>query len=136
MPYSLDLAASARRHFGAAEHLNDAETRPRRQDVAGYLYGIACECALKQIMRESGIRPIADRRSDPFYAHFPELKTLLRDSIQGRRAGELRQFAEDGRLMNEWDVTMRYAPARDVTPRLVERWQKDAHRLVHAMETA
>ena len=135
MPYSLDLAASARRHFGAAEHLNDAEARPLRRDVAGYLYGIAGECALKQIMRESGIRPIADRRSDPFYAHFPELKTLLRDCIQGRHAGVLRQFAEDDGLMNEWDTDMRYAPGKQIQTRFVVRWREHAHKLVHAMET-
>src|SRR5580700_6528856 len=101
MAYSQDLRNAADRHFNAAERLNDAATRPPRRDVAGYLYGVAGECALKQIMRESLIRPLPpeQRRDDPYYAHFPVLKTLLRDRISGRRAGDLRTFAEDDGLM-------------------------------------
>lgn len=138
MAYSQDLAASARRHLAAADQLDNQRAQPahRRRDVAGYLYGVAGECALKQIMRESGIRPrpAAERRDDPFYAHFPVLKTMLRDKIQGRRAGDLRQFAEDDGLMNEWDTDMRYAPGRDILPALVDRWRQHAHALVDAME--
>ncbi len=136
MAYSLDLANSCRRHLEAANHLNTPALRPPRADVAGYLYGIAAECALKEIMRTSGMRPLApeDRRDDPFFAHFPELKTMLRDCVHGRRAGELRKYAEDGQLMNEWDTRMRYAPARDILPRHVTRWKEQAEALKQAME--
>lgn len=134
MAYSQDLASASRRHLGAAEQLNDAMARPKRHDVAGYLYGVAGECALKEMMRQSGMRPGEDRRDDPFYAHFPELKTLLRDCLHGRRAGQLRRFAEDDGLMNGWDTTMRYAPAKDIDSRRVDRWRQHAHRLVNAME--
>jgi hypothetical protein len=135
MAYSQDLVKAARRHFDAAEQLNEERQRPRRQDVAGYLYGIAGECALKEIMRDSGMRPSGTHGDDPFYAHFPVLKTLLRDTLRGRRAGELRAFAEDDGLMNGWDVAMRYAPPQDIAPRLVDLWREQAQRLVHAMET-
>ena len=138
MAYSQNLAASARRHLAAADQLDDQGAQPaqRRRDVAGYLYGVAGECALKHIMRQSGIhpRPAAERRDDPFYAHFPVLKTMLRDRIQGRRAGQLRQFAEDDGLMNEWDTNMRYAPGKDILPAWVDRWRQHAHELVNAME--
>ena len=136
MAYSLDLRNSAERHFRAAEKLNDPAHRPATPDVAGYLYGVAAECALKQIMRESGIRPLPaeERRDDPYFAHFPTLKTMLRDNIHGRRAGELRRFAEDDALMSEWDTAMRYAPGKEITERRVGRWREHAQRLVHAME--
>jgi len=137
MAYSLDLASSCRRHLEAANHLNTPEAKPKRPDVAGYLYGIAAECALKQLMLDSGMRPLPEekRRDDPFFAHFPELKTLLRDCVHGRRAGELRRFAEDGQLMNEWDTRMRYAPGKEILPRNVARWKEHAEQLKQAMET-
>src|SRR5262249_23512960 len=126
--------------FAAAERLNDdaGPVHQQRRDVAGYLYGVAAECALKQIMRESGIRPMspAERRDDPYYAHFPVLKTMLLDRLCGRRSSDLRKVGEDSRLMNEWDTDMRYAPAADIKAHLVERWRVDAHRLVNAMEVA
>jgi hypothetical protein len=136
MAYSQNLRNAAERHFQAAEKLNDPELRPARQDVAGYLYGVAGECALKQIMRESGIRPLPpeQRRDDPYYAHFPVLKTMLRDNLYGRRAGDLRAFVEDNSLMNEWDTDMRYAPGKEVTAQRVTLWREHAHKLVNAME--
>ncbi len=84
--YARDLARSARRHLQAAEHLLD-ETH--RKDVAGYLYGIAAECAMKQMMINSGMRELVveKRNEDPFYAHFEELKTLVCDQAYGRLAG-------------------------------------------------
>ena len=88
MAYSLDLRNSAERHFRAAEKLNDPAHRPATPDVAGYLMGGCRECALEQIMRESGIRPlpVEQRRDDPYFLRSPPLKTMLRNNIRGRRA--------------------------------------------------
>jgi len=134
MSYSVDLEKSAKRHLQAADLLN----RPHpngRPDVAGYLYGIAAECALKQILRGSGVPPLpeAERRNDPYYEHFPRLKTLLRDSLRGRRAGDLRRYAEDDSLMSDWGIEMRYAPGHEVL-RHVDRWRQQAHKLVDDMQ--
>lgn len=136
MAYSTNLGQSARRHYRAAERLDgqDAKAHEHDRPVAGYLFGVAGECALKQLMRESGIRPKGIRREDPFYAHFPALKTMLRDRICGRHSEMLRRFVEDNALMNEWDTDMRYAPGSDVTARRVDRWRQDAKRLIDAME--
>ena len=68
------------------------------------------------------------------YAHFPTLKTLLRDRAQGRHATVLRRFADDDAFMNEWDIEMRYAPRQDITDDLVERWRAHAQRAVTEME--
>lgn len=81
------------------------------------------------------MRPLPEeqRREDPFFAHFPDLKSLLRDRVHGRHAGILRRFAEDSGLMQEWHTDMRYAPGRDIQPRWVARWLADAQRLLKAM---
>jgi hypothetical protein len=132
--YSQQFSKSATRHLNAAVSLHH-EGQGGSPDVAGYLFGVAAECAVKQIMRESGMTPLPpnQRRDDPFYAHFPELKTLLRNTVQGRRAGELRAWCEDGVFMRDWDTDMRYAPSKDITKRDVERWREDATRAIAAM---
>src|SRR5215471_1273537 len=102
MAYSQDMRKSARRHLKAAQILhvqNGAGDQPGCKAVAGYLFGLAGELALKELMRDSGMTPLtpAERRDDPFFAHFPELKTLL-STAKGRRSGELRRFSEDSSL--------------------------------------
>lgn len=66
--YPRDLTGSARRHLLAADRLIETD----RVDVAGYLYGWAAECALKQIMFDSGMRELAQdkRRDDPYLRSF------------------------------------------------------------------
>ena len=133
MSYSIDLAAAARRHLEAADVLNNSS--PKRRDVAGYLYGIAGECALKRIMWESGMRPGQPerRRDDPFFIHFPDLKTMLKDRIHGRRHGELQRYAGDGALFSNWSTDMRYAPGREIKDSDVERWREQARKLVEGI---
>lgn len=135
MVYGKDFAGSARRHLAAANQLavNDANMKaPGNKAVAGYLFGIAGELALKHIMRESGMRPmdVTRRRDDPFYAHFPQLKSLLRDSVQGRRSGELLMHARNERLFQYWDTAMRYAATSDVKPEWTESWKTQAKTLI------
>jgi hypothetical protein len=107
-----------------------------RKDVAGYVYGVATECAVKELMRASGMRPRPEneRRDDPFYAHFPALKTLLTRLAQGRRQGDLEKLARDGAFMNQWDTDMRYAPKEDISDKQVEGWKADAERALLMME--
>lgn len=132
MPYSIDLANAAIRHYEAGEHLHSTS---QRQDVAGYLFGIAAECAVKELMRRSGMRPHIpeNRRENPFYAHFPELKTLLRNRIYGRNSQVTQRFIEAS-FLHEWDTDMRYAPAKDIDPRKVERWREQAKHAINAMQ--
>ncbi len=132
MGYSLCYAQSARRHFQAAALLYAGD----RRDVSGYLYGIAAECSVKEVMRASGMRPLpeAQHRADPFFAHFPGLKTLLSLHVSGRRAGELRKLASDGGFMGHWDTDMRYTRKEDVLDKHVEKWKTDAERALSMME--
>ena len=139
MTYSHDYKISARRHLKAAEvlyALNTGGAQPAAKAVAGYLYGLAGELAVKQMMTQSGMRPLADgqRRNDPFYKHFPELKSFLLTAAAGRRAGELLNVARTAQTFQEWSTDMRYAPTREVPTRLVDGWQNDAKKLIVQME--
>lgn len=134
MSFQPNLPASARRHFEAADILFTSENR---RDVAGYLYGIAAECAVKAMMLEAGRRPLERhmRNEDPFYSHFPQLKTLLRDSLVGRSATTLRRFVEDPKFMNQWDIEMRYSKGSDIRDDWVETWRTQARDIVNAIGT-
>lgn len=139
MTYRQDFASSARRHLKCASLLFSSEVagaQPGCKAVAGYLFGVSGELAVKQIMRASGMKPLPpeDRRDDPYFAHFPALKTLLRDSAMGRRSGELRRLAEDHGLFQNWDTDMRYAPTSDIQAGWVAEWKRRAELLVADMD--
>lgn len=132
MLYSIDMPASARRNLLAAEALHAT-----RSDVAGYLYGLAAECAVKAMMIELGIkpRPQAERRDDPFYKHFPELLFGARDMAKGRASATLSRILAAPNFMASWHVEMRYAKAGEVSADSVERWSKQAKQAVGAIGT-
>lgn len=140
MAYSQDMRVAAHRHLRSAKILYGQAGRgdqPGCRAVAGYLFGLAAELAIKKLMFDSGMRPLADtdHRDDPFFAHFPRLKTMLGMAV-GRRSGELRQLSEDPRLFQNWDTDMRYAPTKEIDPRWVETWKVAAEQLIERMETA
>lgn len=141
MAFTQNVKKSAGRHFRAAQILYQ-QTGPGEQPgcaaVAGYLFGIAGELAVKELMRSSGMVPLpeAHRRDDPFFAHFPALKTMLATAAVGRRAGELRKLSEDPRLFQNWDVAMRYAPTTDIDTTWVKAWKASAEDLLNRMATS
>jgi hypothetical protein len=139
MTYGQDLAGSARRHLTSGNLLNE-DTHPGRtpgsKAVAGYLFGLAGELALKEIMRQSGMRPrdSTERRNDPFFAHFPNLKSLLRDHAKGIRSGILRRYAENSKLFLHWETSMRYSPTSEIGPSKTHSWKVHAEMLVADMD--
>jgi hypothetical protein len=139
MGYRQDLAGSARRHVAAAILLHD-HNRPGHaagdRAIAAYLFGLAGELALKKMMKDSGMRELDNSRrgDDPFYAHFPNIKTLLRDAAHGRRHGELLRHATDNTLFQSWDTSMRYAPTSDIDSRWTGSWKLQAEKLVRDMD--
>jgi hypothetical protein len=122
--YNTNLRAAARRHQEAAEALYEGA----RQDVAGYLYGLAAECGIKALMVDLGMRPAKEalRADDPFYAHFTRLKTMLRDDALARQHRDLRKFTEDDRFMEHWDIAMRYSDGKDIRKAWVDCWRQNA----------
>jgi hypothetical protein len=132
MTFAMDLPAAARRHFLAAEELDGGT----RRDVAGYLYGIAAECAIKAMMIEAGLRPSGQpRREDPFFLHFPELRTMIRDRLKGRKGTPLIAYIEDDAFMNQWSTRMRYSHGRDIRPQWVSAWAEQARQAVASIGT-
>lgn len=137
--YRQDFVNAARRHFRAATELHDvtaAGSQPGCMAVAGYLFGLSGELAVKAMMRDSGMVPLASgsRRDDPYYAHFPELKDRLKDWASGRRDGELRRVAESQALFRNWDTQMRYAPTADIEGAWIAAWRTSAADLIDRMD--
>jgi hypothetical protein len=123
---------AAERHFKAAECLYE---KTGLHCVAGYLYGIAAECAIKHIMRHAGLTahlPKGKDKNNPMYAHFPSLKILLRNYIQGRMAQVLRPVLDD-QFMQDWDISMRYTATRSVSKKKVDHWRNQARSIIITM---
>ena len=132
MAFLIDMPAAAKRHLLAAELL---VTPKGRKDVAGYLFGIAAECAVKAMMLEAGLLPKSDQRDDPFYEHFPILRTLLRDTLQGRRGTPLINFINNDAFMNNWSTRMRYSNGKDIGDRWIDDWADQARQAVASIGT-
>jgi hypothetical protein len=137
--YRQDLQSAALRHFRAASELEQevsAGAQPGCRAVAGYLFGLSGELAVKAMMRDSGMLPLdgGSRQDDPYYAHFPELKERLKDMAHGRREGELRKIAESQSLFQYWNTKMRYAPTADIQQQWVEAWKISAAALIERMD--
>jgi hypothetical protein len=125
MAHQPDMPAAARRLLVAGDRLMTAQP-----EVAGYLFGLAAECAVKAIA--TGIPSL--RQDEIFYEHFPKLRALLRDAARGRMGGRLlRLLAHDG-FMNGWHVSMRYARTADLKHLPVEAWRRQAADAISLME--
>jgi hypothetical protein len=134
MAFTHDLPAAARRHLQAADML--CADPGHRKDVAGYLYGIAAECAIKQMVIPLPMSADQNKKAIE-YAHFPDLRTLLRDALQGRHPNVtlLSRFVLNDSFMNNWHISMRYADARQIRDEWVKAWQEQAKAAVGAMGT-
>lgn len=129
MAFTHSLPDAARRHLRAADELE----RGHRRDVAGYLYGIAAECAVKQMAISLRISDEHSKKAI-HYAHFPDLRTMLRDTFQGRSARGLWAFVVHDAFMNNWSIAMRYADAKQIRGEWVDAWRDQARRVVGVME--
>jgi hypothetical protein len=125
------MAAAARRNLDAAIRLEDQ----RRETVAGYLFGIAAECAIKAMMSELGLSFPKERLEDPRYAHLPELLTLLRDQISGRRSGALTKYIQDPRFFQGWCIRMRYSDGKNFNSEWLKLWSQQARDVVGLIGT-
>ncbi|MEQ1955389.1 hypothetical protein [Mesorhizobium sp. CN2-181] len=130
------MAGAARRHLKAAQKLYDEQqptAKPGCRAVSGYLFGLAGELAVKHMMSRSGMKPDSgDRRNDPFYAHFPSLRTMVADAAHGRLQGRLKQISASG-VFENWSTDMRYAPTAEIKDSWVDKWRTQATDLVDKM---
>ena len=105
-------------------------TQPDNRAVAAYLFGLAAECALKAVAaRISGGNTEAIQ-----YAHFPKLRTALRQLQTGRQSAGLRRLVESDAFMNQWAIDIRYARNEDIHGKPVLEWQTHATEAVKLME--
>ncbi|KRQ03947.1 hypothetical protein AOQ73_16795 [Bradyrhizobium pachyrhizi] len=120
------MSAAARRNLDAAIKLEEAS----RQVAASYLFGIAAECAIKAMISELGLSLPKERAEDPRYAHFPELLTLLRDQMSGRRSGGLLRYVEDQNFFQGWSIKIRYSDGKNFNSNWLKSWSQQARDVV------
>jgi hypothetical protein len=126
MAYKLDLSASALRHWHDGQHLLKAG----RVQAAGYHFGFSAECTIKSILYRHGIPRREDRRDDPYWAHFPDLRTLLIRDGKGRLSQKLYDLVSHGSFMQEWNTDIRYAADGSVDEQRATRWREQADKLI------
>jgi hypothetical protein len=125
------MKAAAYRHLNAADALNTGH----RRDVAGYLYGLSAECAIKAMMLDVGLKPAANKNTDPFYLHFPQLLTALRDNMAGRRGAVLAGLISNDSFFSHWAIDMRYSKGDEILASWVDNWSVQARNAVGALGT-
>jgi hypothetical protein len=125
------MAVAARRNLDAAIVLEGEH----REIVAGYLFGIAAECAIKAMISELDLPYPKERADDPRYAHFPELLVLLRDQMSGRRSGALIKYVQDQRFLQGWSITIRYCDGKNFNSNWLKSWSQQARDVVGLIGT-
>ena len=118
MAYVKDIREAANRHYCDGKTLQSNQ----RYDGAGYHYGFAAECAIKQQLIDLGVV----HNDAAIWAHFPSLRELAMTAIQSRQGGATYKLLNQANFMQEWDTDMRYAKTASVTPKRVEEWRKNA----------
>ena len=131
MAFIIDMATAARRNLDAAIRLE----ADRKDMVAGYLFGIAAECALKAMMANLYLPIPKDRIDDPRYAHFPELLVLLRDQMSGRQSAILNRYIQDQRFLQGWSIRIRYSDGRSLSAAQLKSWSQQARDIVGLVGT-
>jgi hypothetical protein len=76
------------------------------------------------------------RTHEILHAHFPELRTLLLDALEGRKSQDLRQLIEPQRFMAEWSIKVRYGSSEYVMAKPQAEWAASAKRAISLMEAA
>jgi len=123
--YNIDLIASAHRHFRDGDTLLKASSAQH----AGYHFGFAAECAIKSVLYRHNLPRRDERREDPYWAHFPELRTLLIRDGQGRLKQKLYDAIAHGAFMQYWDTDIRYASNHSVDQPRATKWREQADQI-------
>jgi hypothetical protein len=125
MTYNIDFIASAKRHYRDGEKLLEAKSAQH----AGYHFGFAAECAIKSVLYRHNLPRHEERRADPLWAHFPELRTLLIRDGQGRLQQKLYDVIAHGSFMQHWDTDIRYASDHSVDEPRATKWREQAYQI-------
>jgi hypothetical protein len=129
--FTINMATAAMRNLDAALKL-EAE---HKELVAGYLFGIAAECAVKAMLVDLRLPAQKEKKNDPNFAHFPELRTMLRDQMSGRRSGPLTKIVQDDRFLQGWSIKIRYSDGKNLNTAHMKSWSTQARNVVGLMGT-
>lgn len=122
MAYTVNMEKAAERHYIDGNALMET----RRNDNAGYHFGLATECVIKHVLSTThDLRP----DDEAWWKHFPDLRLLAETFLSTRaQAALLRTIIEDGSLMQGWNIAMRYALDGSVQPHQAQRWKDQANK--------
>lgn len=135
MAYNTDMAQAARRNWAAAEKLYEdphaAGAKPGNLAVAGYLYGLAGEMALKKLIADSQVlaHQELERGLDPMWLHFPDLVRAISVALAGRRAHGLSTILSRP-IFSTWAIKMRYGRTSDVQIHWINTWRDNAREVI------
>jgi hypothetical protein len=99
----------------------------KRFDNAGYHFGLAAECALKELLIRCGIpmgNPVIRK------LHFPELREAALQAIEGRGGTRIKQLIGSPSFLQGWAIGMRYARNGSVSEKRADRWRKSANQAI------
>lgn len=125
----MNMYEASYRHCRCANFLEQKQNPEYAE--AGYLYGLAAECAVKFIA--TNIPQF--RRDEIFYAHFPDLKNSVLNYAEGRGTDKLAQILDGSHgYMGGWYIGMRYENNRSVHISRVSAWREDAMAVIKLMD--
>ena len=112
------MDSAANRHYTDGCKLQDES----RLDNAAYHFGLAAECAVKHQLQRHGV--LTDHSA--YWKHWPDLRPLVLDALNGRRAAPLRELMQRDNYLQHWSIEMRYAPTGTVSREQTARWKTHA----------
>jgi hypothetical protein len=113
------MGSAANRHFVDGCKLQDES----RLDNAAYHFGLAAECAVKHQLR-SHHKVLTDHLAH--WKHWPELRPLALDALNGRSAAPLRALMQRDNYLQHWSIEMRYAETGTISTAQTLRWREHA----------
>jgi hypothetical protein len=122
MAYTTNYEEAANRHFHDGRKLEAAN----RYDGAGYHFGFAAECALKECLIAAGVR--TDDAS--IWKHYPALPSFAILALQTRSAAPLRTVLEKRDFLQHWSTDMRYASNGSISQARSEKWRNEANEAI------
>jgi HEPN domain-containing protein len=113
-----NYAEAALRHYVDARNLANSG----RYDDAGYLIGLAAECALKHAAQGFTVP-----KNSEIDGYLPQVKRIIRGLLDGRNVrGPLLAIANRREFFEHWHINNRYEANGHIDRVIYEEWMKSA----------
>ena len=128
---STDYLDAAKRHMADAESL-----KPNSWANADHLFGVAAECALKQLMTSLGmeVHPDGNPKDPGHTIHMPHIWSAFQSFAQGRLAARYLRPLSTQNTFSSWAIEQRYAHRSDITPSQADHHHKAASECMATLE--